>query len=72
MRSISILFFLFWSMASLHAQIKVQGQVRSLSDKEPLIGATVLVKGENNHATRQIFQVDKNINPEYKPFAEVS
>ena len=54
MRSISILFFLFWSMASLHAQIKVQGQVRSLSDKEPLIGATVLVKGENNGAVTDI------------------
>lgn len=33
---------------------------------------TILVKGENNHAPRQIFQVDKNIDPDYKPFAEVT
>lgn len=54
MRTISILIFLFCEVISLHAQIKVQGQVRSLSDKEPLVGATVLVKGENNGTVTDI------------------
>lgn len=31
---------------------------------------TIMMKGENNHAPKQIFQVDPNVDPEYKPFEE--
>ena len=32
---------------------------------------TVLIKGENNHAPRQVFQVDESIDRNFKPFQEV-
>lgn len=48
MRSFLILCFLFLMCGfTVQAQVKVQGLVRLASDKEPIAGATVLIKGMN-------------------------